>query len=182
MIRYNKILALLISGIIFIACTDENTKNEWTRQEENIEKFLSKKLKSNLSYRVESFDGSQRLIVKEGTGEELLDTGTISFYYAGYVFNGSDINPTELFATNNESIASAAGWKLTDKKAFNIKTINMSTAKLVEGLKNGLFGVKSGEECIILFSGKHGFGNNLGTIPANSALAYHIWVKSITNE
>ena len=35
----------------------------------------------------------------------------------------------------------------------------------------------------ILFSGKFGFGNKMiGIIPANSALAYKIWVISISNE
>lgn len=77
----------------------------------------------------------------------------------------------------------AAGWTLSDKDAFKIETINLREQSIAEGLRNGLIGVKGGEECIILFSGKYGFGNNnLGTIPANSALAWHIWVESISNE
>ena len=44
-------------------------------------------------------------------------------------------------------------------------------------------GVKAGEECEIIFSGKYGFGNDsFGIIPANSALLYKIWVISISNE
>ena len=54
---------------------------------------------------------------------------------------------------------------------------------MVTGLRNGLVGVKGGEECYILFSGKYGFGNKQsGTIPANSALVYHVWVESLSNE
>ena len=39
-----------------------------------------------------------------------------------------------------------------------------------------------GEECYVLFSGKLGFGSRIvGTIPRNSALAYHLWIKSVSN-
>ena len=59
----------------------------------------------------------------------------------------------------------------------------MTDVHLVEGLRNGLLGVRTGEECEILFSGKYGFGNEIfGTIPVNSALLYKIWVVGVSNE
>ena len=61
--------------------------------------------------------------------------------------------------------------------------MKLSESGFVKGLKYGLEGVKAGQECYILFSGKYGFGKReLGTIPANSALVYRIWVESITND
>ena len=61
--------------------------------------------------------------------------------------------------------------------------LNLGEDELVEGLRNGLRGVRGGEECYILFSGKYGFGKKaFGTIPANSALAYHVWVESVSND
>ena len=61
--------------------------------------------------------------------------------------------------------------------------MNMADDELIEGLKNGLMGVKSGEECQILFSGKYGFGKKpFGIIPANSALLYEIWVVAVSND
>ena len=54
---------------------------------------------------------------------------------------------------------------------------------LIEGLKNGLYGVSAGEICYIAFSGKYGFGDDIvGSIPANSALIYQIWVKDVENK
>ena len=54
---------------------------------------------------------------------------------------------------------------------------------MLEGLRNGLIGVKSGEMCEIAFSGKYGFGDEVfGTIPVNSALLYKIWVVGVSNE
>ena len=61
-------------------------------------------------------------------------------------------------------------------------TLELDKADIVEGLRMGLFGVKKGQECYIIFSGKYGFGSKpIGTIPANSALLYHIWVENIEN-
>lgn len=34
-----------------------------------------------------------------------------------------------------------------------------------------------------MFSGQYAFGDNeFGTIPANSALLYYIWVEAVSNE
>jgi FKBP-type peptidyl-prolyl cis-trans isomerase len=61
--------------------------------------------------------------------------------------------------------------------------IKMGETQLLEGLKSGLLGVKGGEHCQILFSGKYGFGNEqFGIIPVNSALLYEIWVEAVSND
>ena len=71
---------------------------------------------------------------------------------------------------------------LTDPE-YVLMEINISEAKLLDGLRKGLMGVRAGEECEILFTGKYGFGNDtFGMIPAKSALLYKIWVVSVTND
>ena len=84
--------------------------------------------------------------------------------------------------TNRQETAEQAGWNLTDAD-YQIYEINLGDARLIPGLKDGLLGVKAGEECEILFSGKYGFGNEeFGIIPANSALLYKIWVVGVAND
>ena len=125
--------------------------------------------------------GANRLVTKEGEGEELQRNGFVSFYYAGYKFSGS-FSAANLFVTNHQATAEQSGWNLTDAD-YQIYEINLADAKLVQGLKDGLLGVKAGEECEILFSGKYGFGNEkFGIIPANSALLYKIWVVGVAND
>lgn len=178
-----KIFLLAAFLPLSLSCEKESVKEALTKQEKDIETYISNEIKSNPSYKVIYEKGSNRLVTKEGAGEALAPNGTISFYYAAYTFPSSSISLQNLFSTNKESVALAAKWELTDKKALEIKTMNLSESSLVTGLRNGLAGVKGGEECVILFSGKYGFGNSsLGTIPANSALAYQIWVESISNE
>ena len=123
--------------------------------------------------------GAVRLIKTEGTGPALEEGGAVSFYYAGYVFTSS---PTSLFATNHQETADGAGFTLTDDE-HQIFEADMRSTQLLEGVRNGLIGVKSGEVCEIAFSGKYGFGDEVfGTIPVNSALLYKIWVIGVSNE
>jgi FKBP-type peptidyl-prolyl cis-trans isomerase len=71
---------------------------------------------------------------------------------------------------------------LTDPD-YSLFEINLAETELIEGLYNGIIGVKAGEECEILFSGKYAFGNStFGIIPANSALAFKIWVVGVSND
>ena len=123
--------------------------------------------------------GAVRLVKTEGTGPALEEGGAVSFYYAGYVFTS---NPSSLFATNHQETAAGAGFTLTDDE-YQIFEADMWSTRLLEGVRNGLIGVKSGEVCEIAFSGKYGFGDEVfGTIPVNSALLYKIWVLGVSNE
>jgi len=175
--------AFLATALSVLVSCSSSIENLYERQEVQIDRFVT----SNESERVEYNGGSVRMVLKEGTSSETLDKdGVVSFYYAGYVFSGS-VSSSKLFATNRSETADAASWKLTPQDgsevAFEIETLKLDESSLIEGLKNGLVGVKGGEECYILFSGKYGYGKRAqGTIPANSALVYHIWVESISNE
>lgn len=161
-------------------CTKQSLETTYSNQENRIDSFITSQLEANETYSVIHNNGSNRLIISGGSGSELKQGGTVSFYYAGYIFSGSSISPSNLFATNNEAAANEAGWSLTDPD-YSIKTVRLSEDELLKGLYYGLEGVRAGEECLILFSGKYGFGNrHVGTIPANSALAYHIWVESVS--
>ena len=128
-------------------------------------------------------NGVTRLVTTYGVGTDSLSShGTVSFYYAGYVLNNASLNTGDMFATNSKDVAAAAGWNLTDESVFEVKTLKLGDKDIVPGLRRGLAGVKEGQECFILFSGKYGFGKHeLGTIPANAALVYHIKVESISN-
>lgn len=182
MIMKNLIL-ISVLFISLISCGKENIRNTWSTQEKNIEDFVDSKMKENPEYEKIINKGSVRLIVRKGEGDSLAANGNVSFFYAAYVLNGANISDGNIFATNNETEASRIGWNLSDKEQFKIRTVNLGEDNLVEGLKNGLVEVRGGEESYILFSGQYGFGKNaLGTIPANSALVYHIWVESISNK
>ncbi len=181
--RLFKTIFALFLAIAVLACSKEEIKTTYSRQETNIESFVNSMKKTVDTAYVVYNKGVSRLVTVYGQeGDSLKSNGTVSFYYAGYVLTGSSVSNSNMFATNSKEIAAAAQWTLTDESVFEPKTVKLNDKNLVEGLKRGLVGVKPGEECYILFSGKYGFGKRpLGTIPANAALAYHVWVESISD-
>ena len=203
----SKILILLVICLATGSCVKEKLETFYSKQDTQIDAYMTKarvvkrdsiKLEitpnaddptknDTTKVKVEWEDsldviynkGSVRLIKTEGSGPALEEGGSVSFYYAGYVFTS---NPSSLFATNHQETAAGAGFNLTDDE-YQIFEADMRSTKLLEGVRNGLVGVRSGEECEIAFSGKYGFGDEVfGTIPVNSALLYKIWVVGVSNE
>ena len=181
-------LLLAVFSGIFPACNKEAVQMTYDKQETNIAKFVEAQLKADKTARVIYKEGVVRVVLhdtlrREGLLADTLRTGgTVSFYYAGYTLTGANLNSSNLFATNHQRTANSAGWKLSDTTAFKIQTLTLDN-KLLEGLQRGLEGVRNQDECYILFSGKYAFGSRRqGTIPARSALVYHIWVNSISND
>lgn len=171
---------LLAAALGLSSCGKSSLENTYNNQETKIETFLNNQQAKGDSLRV-VHNGSHRIVLKEGEGDELRKDGNIAFYYAAYEFSGG-ISNSKLFATNNMEIAESLKWPLSEEMAKPV-IINLKDDELLKGLKLGLEGCRAGEHCYILFSGKYAFGKKaFGTIPANSALAYEIWVESISNE
>ena len=174
-------IALGILCILAVSC--EKKETTFDKQESNIQSIVTSLTKANADAVTDYNNGSVRVTVVHGEGAALQEGGAVSLYYAGYYISGANLSSSNLFATNYDTFANSARWKVTDSTAFDIKTISLAKDDIVEGLKNGLIGVKGGDECYILFSGKHGFGKQkIANIPSNSALAYHLWIKSVTND
>jgi FKBP-type peptidyl-prolyl cis-trans isomerase len=175
-------LILILICLTSASCVKQKLETMYNSQESKIDQYIEKsRIVGEDTLRVVYNGGTSRLVTKEGEGAELSADGNIAFYYAGYIFSGS-ISNTNVFITNHAETAAQAGWSLTEEEA-KVLTINMKEYELVPGLRSGLIGVRSGEECQILFTGKYGFGNKaFGTIPANSPLVYRIWVESISND
>lgn len=181
------ILAAALACMITASCVKEQLEVTYNKQEDQIDSYITKNMAVSNgeggtdTLRVVRNEGSNRLVKVEGTGEELQADGHVGFYYAGYIFNGS-FSASNMFVTNHQATAEQAGWDLTDPD-YALMEINITESELLDGVRNGLMGVRAGEECEILFSGKYGFGNTtFGMIPAKSALLYKIWVVSVTNE
>lgn len=182
MAKFLHIAAVAAMLAVSLSCTKGSVELAYSSQESRIENFVNSQLKADGEAYVVNNGGATRLVLKDGKGESLKSGGTVSFHYAGYVMTGSSLSTGSMFATNVSDLASALNWTLSSEQA-KVLTVNLSETDLLEGLAKGLEGVRGGEECIILFSGKYGYGNRQsGTIPANSALAYHVWVESISND
>lgn len=177
-----RILVVLAAMLPLLSCTKQNREMIYTSQESRIESFVNNQLKSNPEARVEYNGGSVRIVLSEGSGVELTARGKATIHFAGYDFSGGNVNASSLFATNNYDFAMSMKWELSDDSVYEPLVIDLTDKDVLEGLRLGLEGVKEGEECFILFSGKYAFGKNKnGTIPANAPLAFRIWVQSVEN-
>lgn len=194
------ILFTILTCILAGSCVKEKLETTYKKQETQIDSYLNKNNTARRDSTIINEDGSTRdttwtdtlnivynkgtarLVKKKGSGPALSENGAVSFYYAGYVFKGSNVSASNLFATNHQATAESANFSITDPD-YSLFEINMADAELLEGLRNGLIGVRAGEECEILFSAKYGYGNRtFGIIPANSALLYRIWVLGVSND
>lgn len=176
-----KTAVIIFACMVSSSCMKEKLEETYNKQEASIDKYISSALNSNETYTVTYTNGASRLTKVAGEGEKLKTGGSVSFYYAGYTFNGS-ISSSGLFVTNHQATAESEKFILTDAD-YSLYEITLGETELIEGLHNGLIGVQAGEECEILFSGKYAFGNTtFGIIPANSALAFKIWVIGVSND
>lgn len=182
---YADILAIAC-GLALVAaqgCNKQSLQTTYDNQDKKIDQYIQNQLNAGNAVRVSTNGGSSRLVITEGAnGDSLSADGTVTFFYAAYTFNGS-VSASNMFATNHGATARENGWDVISGIDTTALTLSLKNADIVEGLRNGLFGVHSGEECLIMFSGKHGFGKkSIGTVPANSALLYHISVTGIDND
>ena len=172
----------LASAMALVSCTKESRELMYANQETRIETFVQKRQTDNPETRVIHNGGATRVVVSEGTGVELTARGKVTIYYAGYNFSSGSVSNSNLFATNYKDFASSVGWTLSDESVFVPLEMDLSDKDIIDGLRSGLEGVREGEECYILFSGKYAFGKSkIGTIPANAPLAFRIWVQQVEN-
>lgn len=199
-IKAETIFLTILVCLLANSCLKEKLETTYKKQDTQIDSYLSKnntaKRDSTIIYedgstkdttvtdtlRIIYNKGTARLVKKEGTGPALEEHGAVSFYYAGYVFKGSNVNASSMFATNHQATAESSNFNITDPD-YSLFEANMMETQMLEGLRSGLIGVRAGEECEILFSAKYGYGNHtFGIIPANSALLYRIWVLGVSND
>lgn len=173
---------ILLSLIVAGACTQQALQTTYDKQTTNIESFVAAQMKADETATLTRTGGAYRLTLNDTLDparDSLGWNGSVTLDYALYVLTGSSVSSSNLVATSLESVATAAGWNLSDKDQFQKVTLSMQD-ELLEGLKMGLYGVQPQDEAYILFTGKYGYGSReQGTIPAKSALVYHVWIESI---
>lgn len=173
---------ILLSIIVSGACTQQALQTTYDKQTTNIESFISAQMKADETATLTRTGGAYRVTLNDTldpTRDSLGWNGSVTLDYALYVLSGSSVSSSNLVATSVQEIADAAGWDLSDKDQFQKVTLSMQD-DLLEGLKMGLYGVQPQDDAYILFTGKYGYGSReQGTIPAKSALVYHVWIYSI---
>ena len=173
--RSTGILAAVLFAALLAACSKQSLQNTYDRQTTFIESFVAAQMKADTNATLRRIGGAYRLTLHDTLTiqrDSLAEGGKVALYYGCFT----------LTATNLKDLATQAKWTLTDSTRYKLDTLTLGK-DLVEGLQDGLKGVREYDEGYILFTGKYGYGNSeRGTIPARSALAYYFWIESIDNE
>lgn len=177
--RITVCLYILAAIAAAASCSNKDKELKIADQEASIDSYIANNFSDS---KVVHRNGSNRVIL-DSTVLSLTDSlvygDSLHLYYAGYVFTSS---PSQLFCTNNEYVATESGFSITDPD-YSIKKILFSKDCMISGLVNGLYGVREGEHCLILFSAKYGFYDEaVYNIPELSALAYEIWVDRVIKQ
>ncbi|MBQ6087666.1 MAG: hypothetical protein IJK96_06370 [Bacteroidales bacterium] len=178
------ILTVLILAAVPFSCSKDKDSSAEANQEKNIAALVESILSSVEGSYVVYQDGVTRVVVTPGDpSDSLSDDGSATVYYAGYTLPGSTLSTANLFVTNYKEFAEEVSWSVSDSTVFQSVVLSPSDKNLLPGLRRGLPGVHRGEESVILFTSKYGFGGSRnGTINAHSALAYQIWVQAVNKE
>ena len=89
---YKNVKKILASGLVLVlalSCSKQNLKTAWSTQEDRIDSFIQSisteadpdNPDALYAHEVVYNGGSNRVVLREGTGEALADGGTVSFYY-----------------------------------------------------------------------------------------------------
>ena len=182
MSKASLILSAVLMAVLAVSCEKKQLDTTYDKQEGYILAISESLGNAADSATIDHLKGTVLVTVAHGQGETLGEDGAVAFYYAGYYISGNSLSSSNVFATNNESFANSINWSLSDSTSFDIMTVNLAQDDIVEGLRNGLVGVKGGDECYVLFDGRYGFGKRkVANVPGRSALAYHLWIRSISN-
>lgn len=167
-------LSIFFALCLLLASCANETKLILIGQEEKIDKYLSSSFKDSTVIRN---NGAYKVVIEEDLSQPILEYGdSLVFYYAGYIF---DSRPSTLFDTNVEAVAKESSFALTDPN-YSPKRVLFQKGELILGLEYGLANSKQGDHCVILFSGKYGFGAQKHyNIPRLSALAYEVWIDKV---
>lgn len=177
-------IILTALALVALACTKQSLKATYDKQAGYIDSFVQAQMKADPDATLVRNEGAWRLTLQDqkDPGDSLLAGGQVTLEYASYTLTGSSISASNLIETNRKDVADAAKWTLSDESIFQPVTLTLDKT-LVDGLRMGLHGVQPGDEAYILFTGEFAYGNKEnGTIPAKSALVYHVWIESIKNE
>jgi len=163
-------------------CTKEDFKNQITKQEKDIDDFISKdtanaiRINKDTIITVTHKKETNRIVWNPQTGDTLAPGDTVLFAYIGSIFTSS--GKGREFATNLIDDSPQPSLYPQD---FGKNVVG--TGYYIRGLDAGLVGMRAGEYAYIIFTSQYGYGNKeLSTIPKMSPLMFKVEIQHIVKK
>jgi len=177
--RLNVLLLIAVTAISLGSC-NASKEDSYTKQMAGIISYLEEECKKDTTSATyyTTIDGSNRLTRIQGSSIEIEKGDTLDFIFTGYLFSDFKISDSNIFTTNDSTVT----WPVSDSS--RVENAPYSTVFgqgcLFTGLNLGFTGIHDKEECEIIFPSALGAGQSrIGTIPANTPLAFKVRVDSI---
>lgn len=189
-------LRMVVAVLFFFSCSKTDEQLNETAQESSIDTYMNNYVTTENTKREKEIEdgketdyypeflemelkGGARVILleasKEGSALFLERGDSVSFYFAAYLFSNG---PSTLFATNDAGVAEDA--LVLDDMEFGAKKKLYDSDNLIRGLYDGLEGASEGDQLMIVFSSKYGYGNSSVTsVPKLSPLLYLVYIDKI---
>lgn len=155
--RFLLLLTVLAAALLADACQTD-VREALINQEKYIDDYINNNFPDNEVFRDH---GVNRVVLVDTLqGVPAIEKGDSTYlYFAGFIL--SQNGPTSEF--------------VRDSGMFRI-----GSGDLIPGIDRGLVGAHLGEESLLLFSARHGYGNQaVGLVPENTALLFDVFVAQI---
>jgi len=150
---------MCLAAVLLLSCSCESEVREANiNQNKYIDDFITKRYADKEIVR---YEGVVRVVLVDSlAGPAAIEPGDSAYLYlAGYIF-GKD-GPESRFTVDSGMVRVGKG-------------------DLIAGLDRGLIGARLGEESLIIFPSRFGYGKKtVGLVPENSALLFNLLVAGI---
>ena len=160
---------LIFCGLVCVgSCVKGDENATYQQQEDEIFEYVEFNRDSDC---IEYDGGVWRIINQAGSGTDVVVRGSkVRIDYSLHIFS--------LSGGIGDPIMTNIGVAGVDGEWFTI-----GKKELLAGLDIGIVGAKLNEECEILFSARHGYGNKqIGVVKKMSPLLVHVKIKEIRND
>lgn len=154
------LLLTLLTGALLVSCETE-VREAIVNQEKYIDDYIQKNFED---FEVIRNQGVNSIILVDTLlGAPAIEKGDSTFLYlAGFIFGQN--GPTVEFVRDSGMFRVGAG-------------------DLIPGLDRGLVGAHLGEERLLIFTSKYGYGENaVGLVDGNTALLFDVLVAAIKKD
>jgi len=159
--KWGNIYSLLLLVLLIVACTAESLKEQLTRQEQSIEKYIEGLIaKGSLQADNVFFNnGVYRLVFVSGVGNEATSGDSVIFHYRA-----------KNFSTNQPYDSTG----LYPEKGI------LGEGRYISGLEKGLSGMQTDEYAEILLTGEQAYGNmSMGILLPYTPVKFEIQMLNV---
>lgn len=179
--KYLKLI-LLAASITLVACEKDKEAENISSQETTINSYWDRvEVNGTTVFEKKVVDDIYRIVLQEGDKQGIAAGDTVSFYYTGAILTANGLETSNIFDTNKADVAKGLG--LSNADQLKVCEDVVGEGRFIDGLDKGLLLMSKGETAQIIFTSKHGYGNDASSIiPKYSPIIFEITIADVKKQ